>query len=170
MATGRLRRTAALLVAIAAVATLGAGCQADDRATDSPPAPPANLAFVDVEASRAVLDQMTPAVERFYSYDFQRLDEHEREIMAVSTARFWSDIAASLQIVREVAPRKQVTVTAEVIATSLSALEPSRAELLLFVNRSTTQAGGPPQRDVTSIVVTAVRIGPAWQIDGLDLV
>jgi len=169
MRTDRLRRTAALLVALAAVAALGADC-AGEGGTDPPPAPPANLAFLDVEASRAVLDQITPAVQRFYSYDFQRLDEHEQEIMAVTTARFWSDIAPTLEIVREVAPRKQIVVTATVVAASLRGLEPSRAELLLFVNRSTTQAGAPPQPDATSIVVTAAQIGPVWRIDGLELV
>lgn len=169
MRIDRRRRTAALLVTVAVVAALGAGCT-DDPGTTPPPAPPANLAFLDVEASRAVLDQMTPAVERFYSYDFRKLDEHELGIMAVTTAQFWSGIEPSLQIIRDVAPRKEVTATAEVVATSLRTLEPGRAELLLFVNRSTTQAGGPPQLDASSVVVTSVRIGPAWKIDGLGLV
>jgi Mce-associated membrane protein len=167
MRSDRLRWTAALLLAV--VAVLGAGCSSSGDA-EPPPAPPGNLAFLDVEASRTVLDEMTPAVEGFYSYDFRQLDEHEMHIMAVTTARFWSEIEPTLPVVREVAPRKQITVTAEVIATSLRVLEPGRAELLLFVNRSTTQAGDPPQPDATSVVVTAERIGSTWKIDGLELV
>lgn len=169
MGTDRVRRTGFPLVVLAVGAVLGTGCTAD-RESGPPPAPPANLAFVDVEAGDAVLDQLTPAVERFYSYDFRRLDEYELALMAVTTARFWSDTSPTLRIVGEVAPRKQVVVAADVVAASLSVLEPSRAELLLFVSRSTTQAGGPPQRDVISVVVTTVRIGPEWRIDGLELV
>lgn len=145
---------------------LAAGCTAD-RTGDAPAPSPANLAFVDVEASRAVLDQITPAVAGFFSYDSRRLDEHERAIRESTTDRYWSEIAPTLTVVREVTPNRQVSTTAEVVATSLHVLQPDRAELLLFVDRNTTEAGGPPQLVSSTITVTAARIGPAWKIDGM---
>ncbi|MFN2495831.1 MAG: hypothetical protein ABR608_07975 [Pseudonocardiaceae bacterium] len=160
------RRWCGIALLAVALAGLGAGCTGD-RDADSPPPGPANLAFVDVEASRAVTDQITPAVARFFSYDFRRLDEHSLAIQESTTARYWSEIAPSLEIVRGVAPSKQTVASAEVIATSLRVLEPGRAELLLFVNRSTTEAGGPPQLEGSSVVVTAARIGPMWKIEGM---
>lgn len=160
MRTGRTRTVVALLLA-----GLVAGCAGEA----TPPPPPANLAFVDVEATRAVSDEVAPAVARFFSYDFRQLDEHASQIMADSTAGYWAQVEPTLVVVREVASSKQVVTTAEVVATSVHVLEPARAELLLFVNRSTTQAGGPPQVEPSSVTVTAARIGPAWKIDGMTV-
>ncbi len=176
MGTGCTRGTAALLVAVA-VGALGAGCtddpsddhRDDHRGGGAQAARPANVAFLDVETSRAVSEQITPAVARFFSYDFRRLDEHAAQVMADTTARYWSGVEPSLEIVREVAPRKQAVATAEVVATALDTLEPGRATLLLFVNRTTTEAGGPAQQERSSVVVTAARIGPHWKIDGMTV-
>lgn len=157
----------ALLVVL--VGTLACGCagEPDGEAAPSPAPEPANLAFVDVESSRAVLEQIPPAVTRYLSYDFRRLDEYAAQTMTDTTAKYWSEVEPSLEILREVAARRQVVSTAEVVGTSLDVLEPGRATLLLFVNRSTVEAGGPAQRETSGIVVTAVRVGPDWKIDGM---
>lgn len=165
------RRWRGIAWLVVALAGLGVGCVGCAGERDPEPAAPgpANLAFVDVEASRAVIDQITPAVARFFSYDFRRLDEHELAIQESTTARYWAEIAPTLPVIRDVAPSKQAIATAEVIGTSLRVLEPSRAELLLFVNRSITEAGGAPQPVASSVVVTAARIGPTWKIDGMTV-
>jgi Mce-associated membrane protein len=168
----RIRRAssvAAARVAVVAVisAAVLAGCSDDEpNGTVSAP-PPANLAFVDVETSRLVLDQISPAVARFYSYDFRQLDEHAADIREIGTARFWSEIEPTLELVRSVALSREVVATAEVVGTSLRVLEPGRAELLLFVDRSTTETNGPPQQDGSSVLVNAARIGSQWKIDGM---
>jgi hypothetical protein len=142
---------------VLALTGLVTGC-AGNREPDPPAPAPANLAFVDVEAGRTVTEQITPAVAQFFSYDFRRLDEHALAVQACTTARYWSEATPGLTILREVAPGKQAIATAEVIATSLRFLEPGRAELLLFLNRSITEAGGPPQPLGDSVVVTAARM------------
>jgi hypothetical protein len=167
MKTDRPRLRAALLVAV--IAVLGAGCAGEPGADPAPaPVPPADAASLDTEAGRAVLDQLTPAVEKFYSYDFQQLDEHELAMTTVTTARYWSEIEPTLSIVREVASSKQVTVSATVSSASLRVLEAGRAEVLMSVNRSTTQQGGPARQDTFSVVVTAELVGSEWKIDKLD--
>jgi Mce-associated membrane protein len=161
----RPRAVAVVLAVIAAVVT-GCGGHRDDGA----PAPrPANLAFIYVQASHTVLNQISPAVAQFFSYDYRHLDEHDRQVRAVSTAQFWSRTEPSLKVVNDVAPRKQVVASAQVVASSLHLLQPGRAELLLFVNRSTTEAAGRPQLDGASVLVTASRIGQAWKIDEMTV-
>ncbi|HEU0088195.1 MAG TPA: hypothetical protein VFQ77_11205 [Pseudonocardiaceae bacterium] len=165
MGTGGPRTRVVALVAL--LAALLAGC-AHQRSAEVPaPARPANLAFVDIEASRAVSDQITPAVARFFSYDYRWLDAHFSQLRSDSTARFWSEQEPSLGVVREVVARKQVVGTAKVVATSLHVLEPGRAELLLFVDRRITQAGGPAQEVNSSVLITAARVGPNWKLDGM---
>lgn len=163
MRTSRLRTVAAVLLA-----GLAAGC-AGQRGQASPPPRPANLAFIDVEATSTVSDQIAPAVARFFSYDFRRLDEHASTIMADSTAGYWAKVEPTLGIVRSVAASQQVVTTSEVVATSVRVLEPGRAELLLFIDRDTTRAGAPPHREPSSVIVTAARIGPTWKIDGMTV-
>lgn len=163
--SGRSRAVAALL---AATATLVAGC-GNDRSDGAPTPRPANLAFIYVQASHTVLNQISPAVAQFFSYDYQHLDEHNTRIRAASTARFWSQTAPSLKVVNDVAPREQVVATAQVVASSLHLLQPGRAELLLFVNRSTTEAGERPQPDGVSVLVTAARVGQLWKIDEMTV-
>lgn len=175
MAAGRARNAAARRVALggtlAAALLVVAGCTGDsaEHPGDHAPPAPANLAFIDTEATRAVSEQITPAVARFFSYDYRRLDEHMSQAMADSTARYWTEVEPSLTIVREVAPRKQVVATAEVVATSVRVLEPSRAELLVFVDRRTTEAGAAPQLEASSVIVKAARTGPHWKIDGMSV-
>jgi Mce-associated membrane protein len=165
LGSGRLRTGAAWLVAIVALLT---GCTSDRG--DGAPAPrPANLAFIYDEASKTVLNQMSPAVAGFFSYDYRHLDEHEVQLKAVSTDRFWSQLQPTLKILHEVAPRKQAAATATVVANSLHLLQPGRAELLLFVNRSTTEAAGRPQLAGSSVLVTAARRGSTWKIDGMTV-
>lgn len=167
----RVLATAATAVtAVALVSTLTTGCTGE-RSTDerAPQPPPANSAFIDVEATRAVSEQIAPAVERFFSYDYRRLDEHMSQTMADTTSRYWTAVEPSLRIVRDVAPAKQVVADAKVVATSVHDLQPSRAQLLLFVDRSTTERNAEPQREASSVVVTAVRTGPNWKIDGMSV-
>ena len=114
-------------------------------------------------------EQITPAVARFFSYDYRRLDGDLSETMADTTPRYWTTVEPSLQVVREVAARKQIVASADVVATSVRVLEPSRAELLLFVNRRTTQASAAPQLDSSSVVIKAARTGPHWKIDGMSV-
>jgi Mce-associated membrane protein len=171
MGTGRPHDTAVLRVVIACTvaAMLAVGCTSEHRDKHALPPPPANLAFIDVEATHAVTEQIAPAVARFFSYDYRRFDAHLSETMADTTPRYWTELEPSLRIVREVAPGKQVVANAEVVATSVRVLEPSRAELLLFVNRRTTQASAAPQLEASSVVVKAARTGPHWKIDGMTL-
>lgn len=171
MGTGRPHDTAVLRTAVACIvaATLAAGCTSRHRDNHVPSPPPANLAFIDVEATGAVSEQIAPAVARFFSYDYRQFDGHLSETMADTTSRYWTEVEPSLRIVREVVPRKQVVASAEVVATSVRVLEPGRAELLLFVNRRTTEATAAPQLDASSVVVKAVRTGPLWKIDGMTV-
>lgn len=163
-----MKRGVGRVVGAVLVAGVVAGC-AGEASTGTPEALPANLAFVDVEATAAVSDQIAPAVARFFSYDFRRLDEHSAQIMADSTASYWAEVEPTLEVVRSVATTRRVTIASEVVATSVRVLEPSRAELLLFVNRSTTLADAPPHREPSSIHVTAAQIGPNWKIDGMTV-
>lgn len=165
MRIGRLRSAVALLLAGPVVA-LVVGCTDEPSAAD-PASRPANLAFVDVAATTAVSDEIAPAVARFFSYDFRDLDKHTAQIMADSTAAYWTQVEPKLAVVRSVAVSRQVVSSADVVAISVRMLEPSRAELLLFVDRNTTQVDAAPHREPSSIIVTAARIGPAWKLDGM---
>lgn len=171
MGAGRLPDTAVhrAVLACAVAATLATGCTGEHRDDHAPPPPPANLAFVDAEATRAVSEQITAAVTRFFSYDYRRLDGDLSETMSDTTPRYWAEVEPSLRIVRDVAPRKQVVASADVVATSVRVLEPGRAELLLFVDRRTTEATAAPQLDASSVIVKAARTGPDWKIDGMTV-
>lgn len=171
MSTGRPPDTAVprAVVACAVAATLAAGCTSEQRENHAPPPPPDNLAFVDVGATRAVSGQIASAVTRFFSYDYRRLDGDLSESMADTTPRYWAEVEPTLRIVRDVAPRKQVVASADVVATSVRVLEPSRAELLLFVNRRTTEGTAAPQQVASTVVVKAARSGPDWKIDGMTV-
>lgn len=162
----RIVRSRIVIALLLTGLVLGCTDEADEAETRLPPGP-ANLAFIDVEATAAVSAEIAPAVARFFSYDFRNLDVYSAQILADFTAGYSAQVEPTLEVVREVAVSKQVVTTAEVVATSVDVLEPSRAELLLFVDRVITEADGPPQREPSSVLVTAARIGPVWKIDGI---
>lgn len=188
MRTGRPRSIVARVTAGAAVALIAtlvvSGCGNDhngndhggndhggehtDEHSDEAAAPaPANLAFVDIGATEAVLDQMTPAVAQFFNYDFQGFDEHVAQIRTDFTPEFWTEMEPGLEVVREVAQAKEVTSSAEVVGASVRSVQGGTAELLLFVNRTTTEEGGEPQSTISSVILTAAQVGPEWKIDGM---
>lgn len=132
--------------------------------------PAANQSLIDVAATSEVNGQVSEAMERLFSYDFNDTAKTERaakEILVGSAVEKYDDL---FRVVREQAPEQQLVVTTTVRSSAVTWLQGNRAEVLLFVDqhamRSTTGEStvGPAQ-----VTVGAVKQDGKWKIDRIVL-
>ncbi len=102
------------------------------------------------------------------SYDYRSLEEDADAARGYLTEDYAEDYDQLFEVIADNAPRTEAVVRAEVIASSVVRTAPERVEVLLFVNRPTTnkQVSEPVvYRD--QVTVTMVRQGEEWRVDGL---
>ncbi|HEV7650027.1 MAG TPA: hypothetical protein VGP26_17915 [Actinophytocola sp.] len=160
-----------LVVALAVVAVLLAGLggwflfrAADLRADPAA----ANTALVDTGRTAEVSAAVTTALNRVFSYSYDRTEVTERAAADVLRGAARDTYDKLFAQVRELAPRQKLVLTTQVVSAAVQQLGPDTATLLVFLDQSATRAdSGTSSAAAAQLSVTARLEGDRWVITGL---
>ncbi|MEV5716030.1 hypothetical protein AB0L41_19210 [Amycolatopsis mediterranei] len=163
------RRLPALLLA-AAVVLAGAGVwfTLEARsAADNPAA--ANLALTDVGATADVSSAVTLAVNRIFSYSYDRTDVTEKAAAAVLRGSAKDSYDKLFAEVKRKAPEQKLVLTSRVSAIAVQQLENGHARLLVFLDQSAVRAdNNATDSAAAQLSVTAEHTPGGWVITALE--
>lgn len=157
-----------VLVAVAVVLTglggwflLRAGAVRDDPAA-------ANTALVDTGRTAEVSASVTTALNRIFSYSYDRTEVTEQAAADVLRGAARDTYDKLFAQVRDLAPDQKLVLTTRVVSTAVQELHADSARLLVFLDQSATRA----DKDASSaaaaqLSVTARREGDRWVITGM---
>jgi Mce-associated membrane protein len=132
--------------------------------------PEANEALVSAGATSEVNGQITDAVEKVFSYDFNDTAKTEtaaRDLLVGPAVQRYNELFA---VVKEQAPQQQLIVTTTVKNSAVTRLQGDRAELLLFVDQHAMRANtGESNTGPAQISVSAEKQGDRWKITQITL-
>ncbi|MBV8967429.1 MAG: twin-arginine translocation pathway signal [Mycobacteriaceae bacterium] len=123
----------------------------------------------DDAANRAALAAASEGTVAVYSYASNTVD---RDIDAAKT-HLTGDFLAQYERdsktgVAAVAKQKPMKTSATVVAAAVSQLRPSSAEVLIFLDQTTTTVGAPgPTMSVGSLVVSLSKVNGKWLISAM---
>ena len=103
------------------------------------------------------------------SYDYRSLDADQQAAHDVITSGYRSrDYDDLFEVIRDNAPATRTVVEVEVIASAVVRAGEDRSEILLFVNRPTTnKATTEPVVYKDQVTLTMERVGDEWLVDDL---
>ncbi|WP_410574849.1 hypothetical protein [Amycolatopsis sp. cmx-4-61] len=163
------RRLPALLLAATLVLT-GAGVWFTFEArsaADNPAA--ANRALTDVGATADVTSAVTLAVNRIFSYSYDRTDVTEKAAAAVLRGPAKDSYDKLFAEVRRKAPEQKLVLTSRVSAIAVQELDNGHARLLVFLDQSAVRAdNNATDTAAAQLSVTAERTNGGWVITGLE--
>lgn len=132
------------------------------RALPDRPAPVSAAALAD--AVRSAESAIVPVL----SYDYRHLDEDRAAALTRMTDDFAKDYRKTFAIIEDNAPTTKTVVKVEVLASAVASSSPDRVDVLLFVNRPTTNKATPKAtvyRDQVTLEMT--RSGDRWLVDDM---
>lgn len=124
----------------------------------------------DADAQQAVLDAATSGTVALLSYSPESLDADFAAAKARLTGDFLSYYTQfTEQIVTPAAKEKQVKTSASVVKSGVAQMEPEQAEVLVFINQTTTSKENPDGAfAASSVKVGMTKIDGAWLIESFD--
>ncbi|MCI2417099.1 hypothetical protein MOQ72_06670 [Saccharopolyspora sp. K220] len=130
----------------------------------------ANEALVSAGATSEVNGQITDAVEKLFSYDFNdtaKTENAARDLLVGPAVQRYNDLFA---VVKQQAPLQQLIVTTTVKNSAVTRLQDDRAELLLFVDQHAMRANtGESNTGPAQLSVSAEKQGDQWKISQITL-
>ena len=133
-------------------------------------------AYLFSQPSEAAVEEATgsarAAAERaivpVLSYDYRTLDEDQAAAQDLLTSDYRGDYDDLFEVIRDNAEPTKTVVEVEVIASSVVRSGEDRVEILLFVNRPTTNAENKePVVYKDQVTVTMERVDDDWLVDNL---
>ncbi|QKV81268.1 hypothetical protein HUT10_18295 [Amycolatopsis sp. Hca4] len=163
------RRLPVLLLA-AAVLLTGAGVwfTLEARSAAANPAA-ANRALTDVAATADVTSAVTLAVNRIFSYSYDRTDVTEKAAAAVLRGSAKDSYEKLFAEVRRKAPEQKLVLTSRVSAIAVQELENGHARLLVFLDQSAVRAdNNATDSAAAQLSVTAEHTNGGWVVTELE--
>lgn len=140
---------AALLVATVLVWNAGGDGGGDSAARDA-----------QVAAERAVVPVL--------SYDYQHLDADQKAATALMTGGYKDEYDKLFAVLQENAPQTQTTVTTDVIASGIVRASDERVQVLVFVDRPTTnKLSAEPVVYKDQVTMSMQLVDGVWLVDDL---
>ena len=150
-----------LLAAAGVVFTLAARSAADDPAA-------ANHALTDVGATADVTSAVTLALNRIFSYSYDKTEVTEQAARDVLRGEALTTYDRLFAQVKEKAPAQKLVLTTRVTSSAVQDLREGHARLLVFLDQAATRADNNSSSSAAAqLSVTAEREGNAWKITGL---
>lgn len=123
------------------------------------------------DSTREAQSAAEQAIVPILSYDYNDLEGDQAEAQSYMTSDYRKDYDKLFEVLKDNAPSTRTVVKAEVIASGIvrSASETERVEILLFVDRPTTnkqQKEPVVYRD--QVTVTMEKVGEDWLVDSLE--
>lgn len=150
-----------LLAAAGVVCTLAARSAADDPAA-------ANHALTDVGATADVTSAVTLALNRIFSYSYDKTEVTEQAARDVLRGDALTTYDRLFAQVKEKAPAQKLVLTTRVTSSAVQDLREGHARLLVFLDQAATRTDNNSSSSAAAqLSVTAEREGNAWKITGL---
>ncbi|GLW94652.1 hypothetical protein [Actinokineospora globicatena] len=129
-----------------------------------------NTALVDAAATSEVTGRLTVAVERTLSYSYTDLDANAKAVKETLAGTATCEYDKLFGQVRKLAPEQKLVLTTKVRKIGVTRLDGDRADLLVFVDQSTTRAD-QAQTTASGAVfgVRAERLDGGWKITDFDM-
>ncbi|UOX85541.1 hypothetical protein MUY14_27600 [Amycolatopsis sp. FBCC-B4732] len=129
----------------------------------------ANLALTDVGATAEVTSAITVAVNRVFSYSYDRTDVTEKAAAAVLRGAAKDSYDKLFAQVRAKAPEQKLVLTSRVSAIAVQELRDNHARLLVFLDQSAVRAdNNATDNAAAQLSVTAERADGTWVITALE--
>lgn len=129
-----------------------------------------NNALIDAAATAEVQAQVSQALTRVLSYDFedpQATEDAAERYLAGAAREEYETLYATLE---EQAPDQQLVLSAQVQVAGVKQLDEDVAELLVFLDQASHRASDEEASvSAAQLSVTAERDGDAWTITGLQI-
>jgi len=124
----------------------------------------------DPAAAKVALDAATSGTIALLSYSPESLDQDFAAAKSRLTGDFLSYYTQfTEQIVTPAAKEKSVKTTASVVRAAVADIEPDTAEVLVFINQTTTSKENPDGAfAASSVKVGLTKVGGAWLIESFD--
>lgn len=108
------------------------------------------------------------AIEPLLSYDYRTLDQDQRDAEKYLTGRYRRQYDQLFSLIKQNAPSTQTVVTAQVVDSAVVRAGATRAQILLFVDQSRTNARSKtPTVFKNQATVTMQKVGGQWLVDGI---
>jgi Mce-associated membrane protein len=128
----------------------------------------------EAEAVEETQSQAPSAAERaaqaVLSYSHESLDRDKSSAVRFLTDDYGREYSDTFEkLVRDSALKTRAQVEAEVVASAVSRSTPDRADVLLFVNQTTTStaSSGEPQTALNREMFDMVEVDGTWLVDGI---
>lgn len=119
-------------------------------------------------AARAAQVAAERAVVPVLSYDHEHLAADQRAAQAVMTGGYRQEYDKLFAVLEENAPRTQTAVTASVVASGIVRASDERVQVLVFVDRPTTnKLSAEPVVYKDQVTVSMQRVDGEWLVDDL---
>jgi Mce-associated membrane protein len=119
-------------------------------------------------AARAAQVAAERAVVPVLSYDYQHLDADQEAATALMTGKYKSEYDKLFAVLEENAPQTQTKVTADVIASGIVRASDDRVQVLVFVDRPTTnKLSAEPVVYKDQVTLSMQRVDGEWLVDDL---
>ncbi|WP_233226301.1 hypothetical protein [Amycolatopsis sp. CA-126428] len=157
-----------LLIAVSVLlAAAGVVCTVAARSAAGEPAA-ANHALTDVGATADVTSAVTLALNRIFSYSYDKTDvtgQAARDVLRGDARTTYDRLFAQ---VKEKAPAQKLVLTTRVTSSAVQELREGHARLLVFLDQFATRADNNSSSSAAAqLSVTAEREGNTWKITGL---
>lgn len=120
------------------------------------------------DATREAQSAAERAIVPVLSYDYERLEEGREEAKDYMTEDYQEDYDALFELIADNAPGTETKVGVEVVASGIVRSGEDRVDILLFVNRPTTnKANREPIVYKDQVTVTMERVDGDWLVDQL---
>jgi Mce-associated membrane protein len=120
------------------------------------------------EATRAAQAAAERAIVPVLSYGFETLEEDQARAQGYLTSDYREDYDQLFAVISDNAPQTRTTVDAEVVASGIVRSGVDRVDVLVFVDRPTTNKLTPePETYKDQVTVTMQKVGDEWLVDNL---
>jgi Mce-associated membrane protein len=166
--TPRRAKLPLILLAVAVVlAGAGVWFTLEARSISASPAA-ANTALTDVGATADVNSAVTVALNKIFSYSYDRTEVTEKAAAAALRGKALESYNQLFAQVREKAPAQKLVLTTRVSSSAVQELSNGRARLLVFLDQAATRADNNSSTAAAAqLSVTAEREGDNWVITDL---
>lgn len=129
----------------------------------------ANAALVDTGRTAEVSAAVTSALNRIFSYSYDRTGDTERAAADLLRGEARETYDRLFAQVRELAPGQKLVLTTRVVSSAVQELTADSARLLVFLDQSATRADRDTGNAAAAqLSVTARLEGDRWVITGLE--
>ncbi len=156
-----------LLVAAAVLVAAGVWGTLEARSITAAPSA-ANTALTDVGATAEVNSAVTVALNKVFSYSYDRTDVTEKAAASALRGKALESYNQLFAQVRERAPAQKLVLTTRVSSSAVQELGNGKARLLVFLDQAATRADNNSSTAAAAqLSVTAEREGDTWVITDL---